>query len=120
MDKVTLRVGSVTSTRSGHVQDNCRPVEFAGELVTSRTTYTGDSDTRGITQSLYRTADDRLIVYVEDWSRWQGEPSVYALYEVLEADLQPGGRYQMLGYEAGYGRPLTLDEAVSDEDELPQ
>lgn len=114
MDTVTLNVGTVRRNRSGHVTDSCRPVEFVGELVASRTVHTGNDDTRGVSESLYKTDDGRLVVYVEDWSRWQGEPSVYSLREVAEADLQPGGRYEMLGYEAGYGRPLTLDEALNE------
>jgi len=52
------------------------------------------------------------VVYVEDWSRWQGEPNHYSLCQVTEADLGVGGRFEALGREAGFGRPLTLDEAL--------
>ncbi|MFA5266041.1 MAG: hypothetical protein WC378_19640 [Opitutaceae bacterium] len=66
-----------------------------------------------MTETLYRTADDRLVVYVDDWSRWQGEPDTYSLHEVAQTDLQPGGLFESLGRECGFGRPLTLDEALS-------
>ncbi|MCI0398824.1 MAG: hypothetical protein L0332_24265, partial [Chloroflexi bacterium] len=72
----------------------------------------GDNDTRGVDQTLYRTEDGRLIVYTEEWTRWQGETSTYTLHEATEADLRPGGDLEMLGYECGFGRPLTLDEAL--------
>jgi hypothetical protein len=55
---------------------------------------------------------------VEDWSRWQGEPNTYDLLEVTEADLGPNGRFEALGREAGFGRPLTLDEALNPWDGL--
>ncbi|MBI4672789.1 MAG: hypothetical protein HY741_14105 [Chloroflexi bacterium] len=52
-----------------------------------------------------------------DWSHWQGEPNTYALHQITEADLQTGGQYEQLGREAGFGRPLMLDEALTDTDE---
>jgi len=117
MKSITLQVGTYT-VGNALVQDDTREVEFVGELVMSRTDYGlgrggGPTDTRGVTESLYKTEDGRLIVHVEDWSKWQGEPNTYSLHEVTEADLQVGGRFERLGAEAGYGRPLTLDEAVS-------
>ena len=59
-----------------------------------------------------KAADGRLVVHVHDWSRWQGEPDVYSLHHVDRAALQPGGEYEHLGAECGFGRPLTLDEAI--------
>lgn len=117
MDKITLYVGTVVAGSSGQVNDTRRPVEFTGELVGSWTQYDagpegGITDTRGQTQRLYKTDDGRLVVHVDDWSKWQGEPNTETLHMVTEADLEPGGRFEQLGYEAGYGRPLTLDEAL--------
>lgn len=118
MDKIKVSVGSVVATSGGITQDDTREVEFAGEELASRTEYGfsdrtgGITDTRGVTETLYRTGDDKLVVHVKDWSRWQGEPNTYSLHEVTEADLQVGGQFEALGARAGYGRPLTLDEAL--------
>ena len=119
METITLEVGSIVALSSGITNDNRRPVEFVGELLATRTEYGNDhrsgnpTDTRGITETLYRTEDGRLVVYVEKWSRWQGEPSHYSLYQVTEADLSVGGQYEDLGREAGFARPLTLDEVLA-------
>ena len=120
MEKQTVYVGSITSGSSGIVQDNRRPVEFEGEEIAQRTEYGlgrdgATTDTRGVTETLYRTADGRLVVHVEDWSHWQGEPTTESLIQVEQADLEPGGRFEALGWEAGLGRPLTLDEALNHE-----
>ena len=116
MDTIKLYVGRVQSTSSGIVQDDTKPVEFvAEERATLKTlgTHKGNlTDTRGITQTLYETDTEQLVVHVEDWSNWQREPTTYDLHLVNEGDLQPGGRFADLGAEAGYGRPLTLDEAI--------
>jgi hypothetical protein len=118
MEKVSVLVGSVVAANNGFVQDNTREVEFVGEQLGSRTEYGysersgGLTDTRGVTQTLYKTEDGRLIVHVKDWSRWQGEPTTYHLQEVSEADLGVGGDFEALGQECGFGRPLTLEEAL--------
>jgi hypothetical protein len=118
MEKVTVQVGSLAVLSNGARQDSRRPVEFVGEQLATRTEYgSGDhglTDTRGVTETLYKAEDGRFIVYVEDWSRWQGEPNHYSLREASAEDLGPGGRYEDLGREAGMGRPLTLDEALED------
>ena len=116
---ITVSIGSVVATSSGFTQDNTREVQFKGEELAARTEYgyndrTGSiTDTRGTTETLYKTDDGRLVAHVEDWSRWQNEPTTYTLHEITEADLQPNGRFETLGTEAGFGRPLTLDEALA-------
>ena len=112
MRKIGLQVGTVTTMRSGQVQDNLRPVEFTGELVTSRTDYTGGDDTRGVTESLYKSDGGRYVVYVEDWSKWQGESNTNTLHDATAADLDVGGRFEDLGRGAGLTRALSIDEAV--------
>ncbi len=117
-EQITVYVGSVVVANNGHRQDDCVPVSFEGEQLGQVTQYeTKDSgapdNTRGVTQTLYRTSDDRLVVHVEDWSRWQGEPNTERLVKVTEADLQPGGKFARLGRECGYGRDLTLDEGLA-------
>ena len=120
VEKIRLQIGTV-ERGNAFTQDNTRPVEFVGELVYSRRELGYDdrtgrlSDTRGVTESLYKAEDGRLLVYTEDWSRWQGEPSTYSVHQVTVEDLQPGGQYEGLGHEAGYGRPLTLDEALAND-----
>jgi hypothetical protein len=112
MDTIKVHVGTRRTLRSGQAVDSLRPVEFNAEKLARKTSYHGDDDTRGITETLYRTADDQLVVYIEDWSRWQGETTTLALYEIEEEDLQTGGRCEALGFEAGYQDALTLDQAL--------
>jgi YD repeat-containing protein len=111
METIEVCVGSIVAGGSNQV------VEFVGEQLAQRTEYGagrigGITDTRGVTETLYRTDDGRLIVHVDKWSRWRGEPNTETLHVVTEEDLQPGGRFEFLGVEAGMGRPLTLDEAL--------
>ena len=118
MDKVTVSIGTVEATSGGVTQNNTREVEFAGEELAEHTLYGrgrngGITDSRGVTETLYKTEDGRLVVHVKEWSQWQGEPNIYSLVEVTEADLGPNGRFEALGAEAGLGRPLTLDEALN-------
>ena len=112
MEQVRVRIGACSVLNSGVTQDYTIPVTFEGELIYARREHYPNDDTRGTNETLYRTNDGRLVVYVEEWSRWHGEPNHYRLVEVTEADLQPGGKFELLGQEAGYGRPLTLDEAL--------
>mgnify|MGYP000940831319 CR=1 FL=1 len=119
MDTQTVTIGTVETTSSGRTQDDRRAVEFIGEEVGHLTTYGYDSkrgaltDTRGTTETLYRTEDGRLVVHVKDWSQWQGEPTTESLRAVTEADLSIGGKFEALGADCGFGRPLTLDEAIA-------
>ncbi|GEM_PF-1019589 len=124
METIKLEIGSTVALSSGAVQDNLREVEFVGEELAKRREFGysdrtgGPTDTRGVNEMLYRTEDGKLIVYVEDWSHWQGEPNTYSLHEVSEDDLGVNGRFEALGHEAGMGRPLTLDEALTLREEL--
>lgn len=116
-EKIEVFVGTVVAGNSGRTNDTRRPVQFDGEKLASWTLYGSGrdgnlTDTRGVTETLYRTDDGRLVVHVEDWSQWRGEPTTESLHEVTEADLEPGGEFEQLGREAGFGRPLT-DEAVA-------
>ena len=117
MEKQTVHIGTIVVSNSGQELDNRRKVEFVGEELARRTEYGwgrngGITDTRGVTETLYRTEDGRLIVHVNDWSRWRGEPNVESIHEVTEADLGVGGRFEELGAKAGFGRALTIDEAI--------
>ncbi len=115
METITLEVGTVVAW-NGFVQDDRQPVEFVGERLARRTVYGLErgkpTGTRGITEILYRTEDGRYVVYIKEWSMWQGEPSIYSLVLATEEDLGVGGRFEELGRKAGLGRPLTLDEVL--------
>lgn len=117
-EQITVYVGSVVVANNGHRQDDCVPVVFEGEELGSYTRYGagrngGLSDTRGVTETLYRASDGRLIVHRYGWSRWQGEPDTKRLFQVTEDDLRPGGRFEALGHEAGFWESLSLDEALT-------
>jgi len=118
MEQITVWVGTVEGGSTVHL-DATREVQFTGEelakLSTPGRSDRGDiTDSRGVTETLYRAEDGRLVVHVKDWSQWQGEPTTYSLREVTDADLGANGEFEALGHEAGYGRPLTLDEALGD------
>ena len=42
-----------------------------------------------------------------------GQQTFETLREVTEADLLPGGRFELLGMNSGFWTPLTLDEALA-------
>jgi len=118
MEKQTVLIGSIAGGSGGITQDDTREVKFMAEELGCYREYGtgrggGPTDTRGVTETLYKTEDGRLVVHVKDWSHWQGEPNTYTLHHVTEEDLQPGGRFEALGAECGFGRPLTLDEALT-------
>lgn len=117
MDKIKICISTVYSNRSGGIEDCTRPVTFEGERLAQRHSYDDGGNTRGTTLTLYRTTDGRLIVHTKYWSQWQGEKSIYDLKIVADADLDAGGKYELLGREAGLARPLTLDEALANSTE---
>ncbi len=118
METIRLEIGSAVVSDSGRLLENWRPVEFEGEKLAEVNSYGthprsgAPSNTRGTVQSLYRTADGRLVVHVYNWSRWQGEPDTKQLCEVSEADLSPTGRFAELGHEVGFWNAMTLDQAL--------
>lgn len=91
-----------------------RTVSFWGaglaDLVTS------DAQGRVLTLKLYRTADGRLLVHSEKIHLGpEGNPRWirYTLEEVTSADLDIGGKYEGLGWEAKFIPPLSLDEGLA-------
>ena len=112
-------MGKMVVLQSGAQRDTRRKVVFEGEKLGERKEYGmhqgRPSDTRGTIETLYRTASG-LVVHVEEWSRWQGEPNIETLHKITEDDLQPGGRFYDLGLACGLARPLTLDEALGGDD----
>ena len=118
MAEIKLTVGIIAVAYNGAHIDTRQEVQFEGEkLGEYREAGTGRdggiTDTRGTVETLYRAAGGRLVVHVWDWSHWQGEPDVETLHEVTEADLQPGGDWELLGAECGFEGSLTIDEALA-------
>jgi hypothetical protein len=109
METVTIYVGSVLVGSAGGVNDTRQKVQFEGEQLGERLASSigrsvcGKSDTRGTSETLYRTADGRLLVHIYEWSQHPGDLSVESLHEVSAADLQPGGQYELLGADCGLG-----------------
>jgi hypothetical protein len=118
VEKVTVQVGSIETGNSGQTNDSRREVCFEAEELATRKEY-GEgrdgriTDSRGTTETLYKCADGRLVVHVNEWSHWQGEPDTSWLREVTTDDLSVNGEFEALGRDAGMGRALTLDEALS-------
>ena len=117
MATVTVQIGTEYNI-NGRLQSDLRPVQFDAEQIAENAYYVGiegepPSDSRGVTETLYRAADGRLVVYVERWSRWRDEPNAFELKQANKEDFDVGGEFEALGRIAGLGRPLTLDEALS-------
>jgi hypothetical protein len=91
-----LLVGSVRMV-AGRRRDLTRIVEFEGEKVATHTMVRGADGMRGVTETLYRTVNGRLIVYVENWSKREEEGTIYSMLEVTGEDLRKGGRFETLG-----------------------
>ena len=102
---IRLWVGTEVSFPDGRRREDLRPVTFTGQRLAEVQ--------RGSTETLYRTADGRLVVYIHQWSPWGGEPDIRRLVAVTEEDLGPTGRYRFLGREARLHPDLTVDEAIS-------
>lgn len=106
-------VGTVVNTGLQH--DNRRPVEFFGDELASVTFLKLQDgvvcENRGMTQTLYSIPGDRLVVYVEEWSKVEGEESLYTLVEVTEEELREEWS-KLLAYKAGILPPLSVDDVV--------
>jgi hypothetical protein len=103
-------IGECWADRGGF-HDARRPVELDGREIAAVSECDSDGH-RGTEQKLIRLADGRWVVYVAQWSHYQGETSRHRLIEVSAADLDLGGRVERLGQVAGLARPLSLDEAL--------
>lgn len=92
-------VGSFRDVDGARV-DRTRSVEFEGDVLAVREKAIDQDGARGFTETLYYTADRRLLVHVANWSRERGEMVIYSLLEVTRRDLQPGGRFADLAMAA--------------------
>ncbi len=114
---VELEIGTSICI-DGRPQDDLRPVRFMAEELGSIERLTDYRGHRGERQTLYQVwtgkgEPERYVVYVEEWSHWQGEPNFMRLLPATRADLDAGGVFERLGRVCGLARPLTLDEALS-------
>jgi hypothetical protein len=118
MEKITLQIGTVSSTNSGQIIDRLRPVTFMGEKL-ARYTNNDNRNDRGTTKTLYKTHESKTnyVVYIENWTRYQGETSYYDLVRATTEDLDVNGRFEMLGRKAGFARDLTLSEALTESED---
>lgn len=60
----------------GTAYDDTKKVKFIGRLLADGTTYhgsTSDGRDRGNTWEIYQTKAGKIIVYLDNWSRWDGE-----------------------------------------------
>ena len=85
---------------SGTRIDRTRLVEFEGQLLAVREETTNAEGTVGFTETLYYTEDRRLIVHIESWTTQYGQQSIYTVLEIDRTDLQPAGRFEVLGQGA--------------------
>ena len=108
METVELKIGPVVGLKYGALEDRRRPVVFEGEKLAEHGWY---DDVR---LTLYRTADGRVVMYIEARSHSQGGPSVCALRAVTPEGLGIHVGIEVPGRAAGMGRALTLDEALSE------
>ncbi len=99
MQMQRVLVGSLRTVDGARV-DRTRPVEFEGEALAVREKTIDEDGRLGFTETLYYTADRRLLVHVANWSRQHGEMISYSLLEVNRHDLQPGGRFAELAQAA--------------------
>jgi len=116
MEEITVRIGRFM----GATGNTWRQVSFEGEKLGEVITYTYGEDrqgelvgTRGVTQTLYRKSDGRLVVHVSRWVRWRGEPHTETLLEVTLPDLQPGGKFAKLGGICGFASVALCDAPPS-------
>ncbi len=96
--------------RDGHrEEDGLLPVEFDGSRLGTHTDYVWDR-AHGVTETLYRTSDGRLVVHLESWTP---DTDDHELILIGEADLQIGEQFEHLGRHVGYAPALTVDEALA-------
>lgn len=113
MDKLTVYVGRVVAGPTGELHDTRQQVEFEGELLGERIEHgmkrnvCGHAGSEGRTETLYKSADGRLLVHVHQWSEHPGKLSIEELHEISETDLLPGGSFALLGAECGFGSSPT-------------
>lgn len=83
MEQIELEVGSASGV-PGDTPD-MEKIRFTGKEIAFCRKLQGN-DTRGINYTLYRTKKGKFLLFVEDWSHWQGESSSseYFVYDSLE------------------------------------
>jgi hypothetical protein len=111
MERIRVWEG-IRHTSRGYDDSSYVWVEFTGALLGSWTELVDEvRETRGVTYSIYTTAEDTIILHVHRWSRWSNESEYGTVveYESLDAaarhyrrELENAGLIQR--------RVMTLDE----------
>ena len=94
-----LPVGSLRVV-NGVRYDRTTTVAFEGDELAAREKTIDAEGTQGFTETLYYTADRRLLVHLVNWYTRRGEMTTYVLTEVSRKDLQAGGRFEDLAIGA--------------------
>lgn len=94
-----IRVGTVRVIDGVRV-DHTRPLRFEAQKLATRTQHIDSECAHGITETLYYTADERLIVHVKDWSERPEDATISFVLEVSREDLRSGARFEALGQAA--------------------
>jgi hypothetical protein len=110
-------IGDAIIPKGGAEQGRQRPVRFHGEELAVAIVVGENNGAWQRKETLFRTGDGRLLVYVQD--RSQAEGSACGLYEASPADLCRDGRFAGLGQgwwflalpETGYASPEQAEGA---------
>ena len=98
--KIRLKVGTKSMWN-----DLTTTVEFDATIRGRRTIGPSDDET------LYKVSDGRMVVYTKTYNLSKNDTE-YSLHLVTKKDLVVGGKFELLGRELGFCKPLTLDEAL--------
>ena len=99
MARQEVPVGTIRVVNGTRV-DHTRRVQFEAEELAVRTKHLDSDRTHGVTETLYYTADERMLVHVADWSERPENALIYCLVEVTREDLRAGARFGELGQAA--------------------
>ena len=94
-----IDIGSVRIV-DGRTIDRVRSTRVEGERLASRNEFIDAEGMMGFSETLYYTTDRRLLVHVENWSRFGGRMSTFSVVEIARSDLASGGRFEVLGRDA--------------------
>jgi len=114
LENIEVKVGT-----HGATGDYRRVYRFRGRQVAFTRNYDAarSRDDRGTDKRLYQVGEDKYVVLVEDWSRWQGE-SDFALFHSEDPESQGptvisgrevADKFPDLANEAGLECPIELD-----------
>lgn len=108
----------------GPTADYRRIYRFTGRQIAFIRNYDGarSKDDRGTDKTLYQINQDKYLVLIEEWSRWEGESNYYRFY-CEDLELEPNAptvisgqkvaeRFPDLANDAGLEFPIDLDDVM--------